>query len=79
MVAFDKTIRLQVRGIAEHYCDSQRVTKTDQGSREVTALGSSYRSWVSRSNVIEEGNPCSANVCATASRAVSALKSVRIW
>jgi hypothetical protein len=46
--------------VAEEHGDSERVTIAHQGRREVTALGRSYESRVSRSRVMELGNPCGA-------------------
>jgi hypothetical protein len=60
MVPFDKPILLGVMWITEYHCDSERVTRAHQGSREVTALGCSYESRVSRSRVMEVGKPCGA-------------------
>jgi hypothetical protein len=57
VVPFDKTIVLGMMRITEHHRDSERVARAHQGSRQVTALGRSYRSRVSRSMVMEEGKP----------------------
>lgn len=79
MISLDKAILLGVMRIAEKHCNAEGLTKTDKGSGEVTALGGSNRSSVSRSSVMEVGKPCSVKIWATDASAVSAVKSERTW
>jgi len=78
MISFDKPFLLGVMRIADEYGYSESMTKAHKGSREVAALRSSDPTGVT-SKVMEAGKPCSANVWATAARAVSAVKSARTW
>jgi hypothetical protein len=57
-----------VMGIADEHGDARGVAEAHESSGEVTADGGEPTQRVSRSSVMEEGNPCSANVCATAGR-----------
>ena len=79
MISLDKPILLGVMWIADEHGDSQAVTKAHESGGKITADGGDPTQRVSRSSVIEEGKPCSTNVCATAARAVSAVKSERTW
>ena len=73
MVSLDKAILLGVMRVTDEHGDSQTVTKAHQGGGKIATLGGSHPSGITI-QVIEAGNPCSANVCATAARAVSACK-----